>query len=677
MTLKFTKKNWLLAAAVSASVAGLAGCNSSSDDKDDTAVFDQQVKLLIAADEGGNVGTTSQYQFSNNSGLGDIEKTINTDLAEGIVKDAAGNLYQAGNLASGAGAVYAMCTPSIRTSPVAIEANSDRLLTSSINSPKGIAIAQKAGYMIIAESGDDTNAVTVFGTTASNATTPIFAIPKAMVGDSTAWDVVYNEDSDQLFVALTNGDIAYFADYLTRSKAADFWPTATFRPDNALAASNMHGIVYDADADRLIVADVADASSADDGSIYVFNDASTLTGDVTPDRTLRGANTNLGNPVDLQLNEGDLYVAEKANASGRILVFKDITSGSSGDIAPDANYLTAAPESIVVETVGNTLADDISDLSNATVSSLHITSNAAGTGTTVLTSDADLEGLGESFTPVVAGQFVESISLDQNGDAIISYDDALSPTTGGISFVSRLASRSDATAYTAKRDRQIAGNTADLVAPKGVEVVSSYGVVLVADFNADEGVIKAYSLCGEGNQAPLFKTVMPEGTLPWDIDYDPAADRLYVAVTNGTIQVYDNYMATPLRVPMRTIDPDDQSGFEASNIHGIVHDSVNDRLIVSDVGSAAVADDGRIYVIDSASTADGITSLSLELSGSETNLGNPVDITFDGSNLYVAEKSNNQLQRIDNIYSLSGLMNRAPDKVLSFTAPESIAIAVE
>jgi DNA-binding beta-propeller fold protein YncE len=209
-----------------------------------------------------------------------------------------------------------------------------------------------------------------------------------------------------------------------------------------------------------------------------------------------------------------------------------------------------------------------------------------------------------------------------------------------------------------------------------VEVVGSYGLVLVADLSATNA-IKAFSLCGDGNAAPVFETTMPAGTSPWDLDYDPDADRLYVAATNGTIQVYDDYMANPDAAPARIIDPNDQSGIEASNIHGIVHDSVNNRLIVSDVGSASVADDGRIYVIDNASTADGLTDLRLELAGDNTALGNPVDLAFDGTNLYVAEKSNNQIQRIDNIYALEGVMNRAPDKMMTFTAPESIAISAQ
>lgn len=673
--MKLVKKNWLITAAVSASLATLVGCNSNDGDK---TVFDRQVTLLVADDQGGNVGSISQYQFSSNSGTGAVEQVINANLAEGIVKDAAGNLYQAGNLASGAGALAAVCRPAMRMSPVAFSAVRDRTITRAINSPKGIAIAQKAGYMIVAESGADTDAVSVFGTSAAEANAAIFSIPRAMVGDSGAWDVVYDEDGDQLFVALTNGDVAYYDNYLTRSEGGDYAPTAIFRPDNALAATNMHGIVYDASADRLIVADVADPTSATDGSIYVFNLASTLSGAVTPNRTIRGSATHLGNPVDLQLNDGALYVAEKASDGGRILVFNDIASGASGDIAPNADYLLAAPESIITETVGEMMAKDGSDLSGVTVSRLHITSNAANIGTSIFASDANLSSLSNSFTPVMGAQYVESISLDQNGDAIVSFDDGQAVSTGGLSVISRLGLRDDAGAYSALRDRQIMGSNTNLLAPKGVEVVGSYGLVLVADLNATApGAIKAYSLCAEGNAAPVFETTLLDGTRPWDVDYDPEADRLYVAATNGTIQVYDNYMANPGAAPARTIDPDDQSGFGASNIHGIVHDSVNNRLIVSDVGSATVADDGRIYVIDNADTANGLTALRLELAGAATALGNPVDLAFDGTNLYVAEKSNNQIQRIDDIYSMSGLLNQAPDKMLAFTAPESIAIVAE
>ena len=676
--MKHVKRNLLIAAAVSASLTTLTGCFNNNDNDNDNNDSEKVVSLLVADDSGNNAGVIRQFHLNTSQGLSIVQKKISVNLAEGIAEDAAGNIYQAGNGTNG-GVVTTVCTPSGRGDTVALNSRRDRTIVSGLDSPKGIAVAQTAGYVIIAESGADTNAVSVFGASASNARTPLFSIPKAQVGGSGAWDVVYDEDSDKLFVALTNGSVAYYASYINRGLRGNSTPTAIFQPNNPLATgSNMHGIVYDAAADRLIVSDVAVPGTDDDGSLYVFEAASTLSGTVAPNRTIRGAATNLGNPVDLQLDGADLIVAEKANGGGRILVYNNIAVGDSGNIAPDADFLVAKPESIITKPMMQTATNDISDLNGEAIKRLHVTRNGGGASTQVFAIDEQLSAIGKSFTAVADAQLIESVSLDQNGDAIISFDNDGSLSPGGLSFVSRLADRSNAANLTGQLDRQISGDDVNLTSPKGVEVIGSKGLILVADLNAAApGAIKAYSLCGADNSAPVSITTMPGSSRPWDMDYDPEADRLYVAATDGTIQVYDNYLSNTSAAPARTINPNDLSGFAASNIHGIVHDSVNNRLIVSDVGSASVANDGRIYVIDNADTADGLTNLKLELSGALTALGNPVDLAFDGTNLYVAEKSNNQLQRIDNIYSLNGSLNRAPDKVLTFSAPESIAISIK
>jgi hypothetical protein len=46
---------------------------------------------------------------------------------------------------------------------------------------------------------------------------------------------------------------------------------------------------------------------------------------------------------------------------------------------------------------------------------------------------------------------------------------------------------------------------------------------------------------------------------------------------------------------------------------------------------------------------------------------------YTGSHLYVAEKSNNQVMRFDNILTSAG-GDIAPNLSASFTAPESVAI---
>ncbi len=668
-------KFWLLPIALSVSAGTLTGCGSDSNDNEGSGNT-APTSLVVANDVGNERGAIRRYttQLEAGNSLGVPLQTFNAGLAEGIVLDRGGNLYQAG-ISNSAGTVRAVCNFHSRARKGIFNGNTDRILTQSLSSPKGSDIAQKAGLIMVAESGAPIDAVSVLSLSAGKNSSPLYTLPRSAMGDTGAWDVAYDEASDKLFIALTNGDVAYYNNFLNKMRNGNSTPTAIFRPDNPLSATNMHGIVYVAADDRLIVSDVADPTSADDGSIYVFETASAQSGTVTPQRTLRGTATRLGNPVDLQIKDGDLYVAEKANDSGRILVFKQVANGSSGDIAPDANYRLNAPESLLAMSVDAEMTADSSDLNGENIRKLLVASNPSNMGMTVASVPKNLATIGASFNATLGGQFVESVALDQNGDGVVSFDDGGTPSAGGISFINRLSIRGGGT-FNTLRDRQIIGNKTGLVAPKGVETVGSAGLTLIADLNAAApGAIKAFSLCAEDNAAPLFTTTLPSDSRPWDMDYDPEADRLYVAATNGTILVYDDYLATKPTAPARTIDPDDKSGFAASNLHGIVHDAATDRLIVSDVGDAGSATDGRIYVIDDAATANGLTRLRLEISGAQSMLGNPVDLVFDGSHLFVAEKSNNQLQRIDNIYSLSGQVVSAPTVSLPFTAPESIALS--
>ena len=97
---------------------------------------------------------------------------------------------------------------------------------------------------------------------------------------------------------------------------------------------------------------------------------------------------------------------------------------------------------------------------------------------------------------------------------------------------------------------------------------------------------------------------------------------------------------------------------------------------MTDVGSAADATDGKIYVLNSAAMASGLTNIDIAISGPNSMLGNPVDIMFSGRDLYLAEKSNGLVMRWDNI------LNRASgdvsaDASYAFVAPESIALVLQ
>ncbi len=108
----------------------------------------------------------------------------------------------------------------------------------------------------------------------------------------------------------------------------------------------------------------------------------------------------------------------------------------------------------------------------------------------------------------------------------------------------------------------------------------------------------------------------------------------YLALTNGSVAVFEEVMRK-MESGESVITGEDRLIVPASggaafaaptNIHGIDYDSQSDSLVISDVGSAADASDGKLYVIPGAGSADGITDVSVNIAGPNSMLGNPVDL---------------------------------------------------
>ena len=126
----------------------------------------------------------------------------------------------------------------------------------------------------------------------------------------------------------------------------------------------LHGLTYSAKLDVLIVTEIGEAAAPmipdptkppfnADGGIYIIEGAKaklTAGGNVTASRVIYGANTMLGNPVDVAFDDRDnkslIYIAEKANK--RISVFK-LTD--TGNIAPTiSTTVTTSPEAVFLYT---------------------------------------------------------------------------------------------------------------------------------------------------------------------------------------------------------------------------------------------------------------------------------------------------------------------------------------
>jgi hypothetical protein len=648
---------WLSPLAVA-----LAACGGDHDDR----------SLVTASDSATGNQLLVMHNGSSNAGQVDVldgslyvEQTFSADGNEGIALDLLGNLYVANDRGGAPSSLQTLHRVIERSNNAAAVPALDRDFPADGSiTLKGIAIAHKAGLVMAANVGG--NSVEVFGSAVGENAVPLAST--ALAGN--VWDLAYDEASDRLFLAMTNGTVEVIDNYVAGGFMAT--PSRTITPDAAGPVSNIHGIAYQADSDTLVITDVGDAAVADDGRLYVIGNASTANGTVTPSRSLAGPATMMGNPVDLVLEGNKAYIAEKSNDA--VLVYNNIVSGSSGDVAPDDVVESIKPESLALVVEQDVLAD-LSDIdeTGTDFTGVAVTSNAPALpgDPDVVVLDLDLGAMQRGFS---TGLDRESLAFNQLGDAYVTYDT-------GLAVINRLAIGRDGEMFSDSRDRVIEGASTGLSSPKGFDVADQQGWVLVTDNGSP--AVRVFGAQAGGDVPPLFSTTL--SVAPWDLDYDPSEDRLYVALTDGTVAVFDDYSTRRGSAGAdRVITPAEGGvAFTApTNLHGIVHVADTDQLILSDVGSGSNPTDGKLYVLDAASTADGVTDVSVRIDDEDNNavgatqLGNPVDIAFDGEHLYVAEKSQGMVLRFDNILDSAG-GDVAPSLSWMQSAPESVSLISE
>jgi|GEM_PF-123189 len=661
------------------------------------SAFEHYVEYGVAERRFGNdvlLNPSAIYVSNNGTGnIGDVDRT-SPDLVvqkrfvagnnEGVELDVLGNLYQAGDVTPGAGSIRIISEIGSRLDGDVFSTIRDRQIggaTTGLVNPKGFAIAQTAGFLIVSDNGAGN--LKVFGTATGGDVFPV-AITNL---PANPWDAAYDEESDRLYVALVNGTVSVLDNYIgngTNIGAGGISRTIT--PVNAQGtkvSTNLHGIVYSPARNKLIVTDVGAATMAQspnfntDGRIYTIDNASNANGNVIPSRTIEGSATQLGNPVDLILNGTDVRVAEKAR--DRLLTFRNIFDGPSGDIAPDVSVAEIKPEALVADVSDGMRNRGVTDIETTAtiIDAIFTTSNppAAGSSDFVAKLSSSLQ-TETTFNTSNAVPSLENITFDLAGDAFITFDS--NDTNGGILIMNRLADGRNGGGVNPSRDRTITGANTGIVSPKGLDVADGLGLVFVTENNAASPAILAFSTQAQGDVAPVFRTSNLGGKRPWDVDYEPNSDRLFVAATDGTVLVYDQYVATQgASGPTRVITPFDptRTNKVSVNLHGVIYVESSDTLLLSDVGSAASPTDGQLFVINNASTANGNFAVQAQIGGANTRLGNPVDITFDGGNLYVAEKSNDAILRFDNILRQSGVLNIAANQTANRNKPESVALA--
>ena len=598
--------------------------------------------------------------------------TVTTGANEGIVLTQSGALVQAGD--SDLPLVRSFCGFDAQSNYMMNRGHELTGAATGLVNPKGIAFAEEAGLIMIADFNGQK--ISVFGGQAAGDVAPIAEI----MTSAKPWDLAYDEESDRLYVALTDGTLAVYDDVAS----SDFAPSimrsvVPSDADGNQVSINLHGIVYEPMSNRIVLSDVGDAAVADDGQIFVLDNVSTADGATVPTRVIGGATTQLGNPVDIILTGSDLRVAEKSNDA--ILVFSNIFNGESGDVAPTLSTPSVKPESLAEFTDLETMVDSSDDgITTMPIRGLSVSSNPS--------TDSETTGQVAQYSAVLSselstfdsGMSIESAAYTASGDGVITFDNP-DTSTGGLIVVNRLKTMRDGMMYSDSYDHMIVGNETGLIAPKGLDISSDNGMVFVADVNETTPAVRVFSPCASGNVAPLLNLEAANGARPWDVDYDPSTDSAYLALTNGTVAVFEEVVRkmesgqTVITGEDRLIVPaSDGTAFAApTNIHGIDYDSQSDSLVISDVGSAADATDGKLYVISGAGSADGLANVSVNIAGPNSMLGNPVDLMLSNGHVYVAEKSNGMILRFDNILNASS-GDIDPTFSMMYPAPESVQV---
>lgn len=254
--------------------------------------------------------------------------------------------------------------------------------------------------------------------------------------------------------------------------------------------------------------------------------------------------------------------------------------------------------------------------------------NVSGSSTTTTTlSTSSTAADGAYFD----GSSVYQVSRSKNG--IEGFDVMADVSVGGVLDVS--ASLTGSNDMSSPRELAVNGN---------MYVVADNAD---ADGNADTKDGRLFIYQKSGNSFTLRNTITTDIKL-WGITF--VGNDLYAVVdTENKLAVYTNFLSN---MSSTSLSASKTVAFEGLvRTHGLTYDSMTGTMILTDIAAASDPEsDGGIHVVNDFmskfnSASDGGTialSDQIRISGSNTKLGNPVDVAYDGQAgvIYIAEAGN-------------------------------------
>jgi len=213
--------------------------------------------------------------------------------------------------------------------------------------------------------------------------------------------------------------------------------------------------------------------------------------------------------------------------------------------------------------------------------------------------------------------------LSRSNNNLSVYNDVAASLTNGVDPSNGSASSSD---FSNGREIAVSGNS----------------IVVAQDANDGNGNTNQFSVYTIGGSSLAFDKTLPTAINLWGITFG-GSDLFAIIDNSSDVAVFSDFLSlTGTASPNKVISVEGMV-----RTHGITYDVANDLMILTDVGSGAVADDGKLFVIrnwTAASVDNNISrSESIIIAGANTFLGNPVDVAYnhDAGLIYVAERANN------------------------------------
>jgi len=591
--------------------------------EDEMVTPGRRAELYITNNENGNI---TKYSVTGDSTL--VFTTPST-AAEGIFYNKATDEIVQASRSEKQLEVYA------ETSGLTVDTSTSISITSGadLDSPREIAV--RGDKYVVSDNGE--NKFFIYqktGTTFDLLTT--VEVPFAV------WGITF-KGTDLYAVVDKASDLAVYTDFLATAVDGPMTPSKRILVEGIVRT---HGITYDGTDDVMVMTDIGDAGNTmDDGGFHIIPDFSSKfdvmsDGEVLPiamQVRVAGSATKMGNPIDVAYDSETDAVYVSDIGTGKVLGFSNIASG--GNLAPTLEFDLNAASSLHFSS--DETDDNVGVESGVGITNIYTTSVANGnivvfdpdtnTSQTFTSASTSSEGI---FFSALTNNVIQASRSNLMVEAYANFSSNADGSTIAPSFATG----------------------ADLMSPREIAVFGNKVVV------ADNAEHKFFVYTHDGSAFTLQNTI-DVGFNVWGITF-MGNDLLAVVDSSSDLVIFSDFI-------QNGSDLGDISVAKRVTIegivrtHGITYNSTDDVLVMTDIGAASnTTDDGAIHTIAKftailAATNDGGTialANQKRISGSNTLLGNPIDVAYDHKNkrVYVSEVGNGIVLGFGNVLQAEG-----------------------